>query len=108
LHWHRCLSTPEGQFVIIEDEIEKQLIEKNIVGNICTYYYDQEGNLQSFPIYDRLARIPIENLKNCAHIIAVAEGEEKAYATYGAIKAGLVTDLFIDEAIGRFLVSMIK
>jgi deoxyribonucleoside regulator len=33
----------EGQFVIIEDEIEKELVKKNIVGNICTYYFDQIG-----------------------------------------------------------------
>lgn len=80
-------------------EDKEALREKNVVGDICGVFIDNEGKICDTSIQDRTIAIPLEQLKRIPHCIAVAFGRKKRYIAKAAIKGGYVKVMMIDEEL---------
>ena len=90
--------------VYIGDEYLPQLIKKGAVGDLCGIYFDREGRIIETGLEDRTIAIRAEQLKAIDSVVAVAWGEDKAVAVLGAIRTGLVSDLFIDQGMAEQII----
>ena len=97
-----------GMVVYIGEEKIPELVKAGAVGDICGIYYDRDGNIIPSGLEQRIIRISVEQLQNMSTVTAVACGEEKAGAVLGALRTGLVTDLFIDQALAEHIQSRMK
>jgi DNA-binding transcriptional regulator LsrR (DeoR family) len=95
----------EGQIVYIGEENMSRLQNKGAKGDICARYYNQKGRFIEDQINDRLISISLEQMRKAKMLIAVAGGAEKASATLSALRTGLVSALFIDEAMAQILIT---
>ncbi len=73
-------------------------IKEGVVGDICTNYFDAEGN---FVQNNDIICATAENLRKAKTVLAVSGGLNKASAIIGALKSGIVTDLIIDELTAK-------
>ena len=67
------------------------------VGDICTRYFDIEGNLVNNEYNARTIGIELTGLKKKKLRIGIAVGTEKADAIIGALRGGYMTSLYMDE-----------
>jgi DNA-binding transcriptional regulator LsrR (DeoR family) len=83
------------------------LQSKNAVGEICTHYFDINGEVIESGINDRVLAIDLNNFKNIPLRIGVGSGPEKLSAIKGAIAGSLInvliTDLETAQAISKML-----
>lgn len=89
----------------LKDEYDK-LIEDGAVGDICSRYFDLEGEIVHSNLNERTIGLQLEELQNKKHSIAMAVGKDKTKAVYGAIKGNYLNTLFIDESIARALLEI--
>lgn len=82
------------------------LIQKGAVGDICSRYFDIEGNLIDPNLNNRTIGLQLNNLKEKEHSIAIAVGKDKVKAVYGAIQGGYLNTLFVDEALAKSLLKL--
>lgn len=79
-------------------EHDLALLAERAVGDICSRFYDQEGNIVNEELTNRTVGIPIDELKSKEQSILVAGGSTKLEAIRGAIRGGynnvLVTDQY--------------
>ena len=85
-----------------ENEYEN-LQSEGAVGDICSRYYDLNGELVSQELDDRTIGLELKELKEKEYSIAIAMGREKTKAVYGALKKGYISHLFIDEELAKNL-----
>jgi len=97
-----------GQILYIGEENVRCFLEDGAVGDICARYFNIRGEMLFSPLNERLVGISPESLRKARTLIAVAGGVEKARAVIGALCATLVTDLFIDEELGKELLAEIN
>jgi deoxyribonucleoside regulator len=93
-----------GMVVYIGDEHLPQLINKGAVGDMCGIYYDRDGQIIKTGFEDRTIAIRAEQLKAVRSVVAVAWGEDKAVAVLGALRTGMVSDLFIDQDMAEQII----
>jgi deoxyribonucleoside regulator len=67
------------------------------VGDICTRYFDIEGNLVNNEYDARTIGVELTDLKKKKLRIGIAVGSEKADAIIGALRGGYMTSLYTDE-----------
>jgi deoxyribonucleoside regulator len=98
-------STPasEGQVVYLGENIIPDLIARGAVGDICGRYYDLHGTFIDHPTNHCMIAVSLEELRSTGKVIAVAGGVEKAAATAGALRTGLISALIVDESLARTL-----
>jgi DNA-binding transcriptional regulator LsrR (DeoR family) len=63
-------------------------------------YFNIQGQMIEEPLNQRLIGLDLESLRGVEHVVAVAGGIGKQRGVVGAIRTGLITDLFIDEELG--------
>lgn len=80
-------------------EDKEALRAKNVVGDICGVFIDNEGGICNTDIQDRTIAIPLEQLREIPHCIAVAFGRNKKYIAKAAIKGRYVKVMMIDEEL---------
>ena len=80
-------------------EDKEALRAKNVVGDICGVFIDNEGRICNTDIQDRTIAIPLEQLRRIPHCIAVAFGRNKKYIAKAAIKGRYVNVMMIDEEL---------
>lgn len=84
-------------------EEEKQLLQTKGIGDICSRFFDAEGNLCSEEINNRTVGIDLSDLQNKEKSILVAGGRRKIDAIRGALIGKyaniLVTDQFTAQAL---------
>ncbi|GAA0386530.1 sugar-binding transcriptional regulator [Paenibacillus motobuensis] len=84
-------------------EEEKQLLQTKGIGDICSRFFDSEGNLCSEEINNRTVGIDLSDLQNKEKSILVAGGQRKIDAIRGALIGKyaniLVTDQFTAQAL---------
>ena len=84
-------------------EEEKQLLQTKGIGDICSRFFDAEGNLCSEEINNRTVGIDLSDLQNKEKSILVAGGQRKIDAIRGALIGKyaniLVTDQFTAQAL---------
>lgn len=83
----------------------EQLKEIGAVGDICSNYFDINGNLADAVLDQRKIGISLEELKKIPCKIGVVSGSGKASALHGALKGGYIDILYADEALGKALIA---
>ncbi len=90
-----------GMVVYIGDEALPRLIKDGAVGDICGVYFNHEGRIIESGFEDRMIAAGIKQLKSAGSVMAVACGDDKAAAVLGALRTGLITNLFIDQSMAE-------
>lgn len=93
----------EDQIVYLGQENLSELIRQKAVGNITAHYFDEEGHILTQEFKDRLIGISIEQLYKAKNVIAAAGGVEKSRAVAAALRIGVITHLFVDDALAHRL-----
>lgn len=91
-----------------KDEDFTCLEGKGAVGDICSRFYDIDGNLIRSDINDRTIAIELDSFKNIDYSIGVAESSEKVSAILGALNGKLINILITSEQTAKLLVDFIK
>lgn len=83
-----------------------ELAEKGAVGDICTNFYDIQGNICEFSLDNKRIGLGLKELKLIPDIIGVASGEEKAEAILGALRGGYINMLVTNKRVAEYLIKM--
>jgi deoxyribonucleoside regulator len=81
------------------------LDENRVVGDIATVFFRLDGSFDGIPLNARSTGPDPAVLHAVARRICVVSGASKITALRGALAAGMITDLVIDELAARTLVS---
>lgn len=85
-----------------KDELS-MLLENGYVGDIAFNHYKMDGDFGTIHLQNRAMGVDIAMLQNIPTVVAIAGGESKANAVYGALKTGCIDILVIDSTIGHLL-----
>ncbi|MFZ3591614.1 sugar-binding transcriptional regulator [Bacillus sp. DJP31] len=80
--------------------------QQNAVGDILGQFFDRNGKVLSLPHHKRLIGLNLRNLKSLNNVIAVAGGDRKIDAIYGALKGGYIHTMITDETTAVSLMDM--
>lgn len=75
----------------------KHLQEKGAVGHIAGHFYDIQGNELETSLSERMISVGLDDIRACREVVCIAYGESKAEAILGAMRAGLLNTLIVDE-----------
>ncbi|MFC8152039.1 sugar-binding transcriptional regulator [Bacillus paralicheniformis] len=84
-------------------EEEKALLKERGVGDICSRFFDAEGNICSHAIDSRTIGIELADLREKERSILVAGGSRKKSAIHGALKGKYANVLIIDQHTAKEL-----
>ncbi|MDQ0269180.1 sugar-binding transcriptional regulator [Cytobacillus purgationiresistens] len=95
--------------IVIEEKLTiKELAyirNQQAVGDILGQFFDIEGKIIDLPLHKRLIGASLNKLKEM-NVIAVAGGEEKVNAIYGALKGQYISTLITDEETAAALMKL--
>lgn len=86
-------------------DAEKTALRGRAVGDVCSRFLTAQGEIALPELDARTVGIHLEDLARTPHRILIAGGARKAPAMAAALRAGLVTDLVVDDATGRRLLA---
>lgn len=92
-----CLSTNETWSQFYGGDVLKSIDEKQVVGDVVSRFYTEDGSHVVNELDDRIIGISIDDLKRVAIRIGVAESIEKAEAIIGAMRGGYINVLVTTE-----------
>jgi DNA-binding transcriptional regulator LsrR (DeoR family) len=78
---------------------------RDAVGDVCSRFYDADGEPVEFPGSDRLVATRLDLLQQIPAVIGVAAGAEKLQSISTAAKAGYVTQLVTDTETAAALLA---
>ncbi|MBD1383497.1 sugar-binding transcriptional regulator [Metabacillus arenae] len=81
----------------------KEFESLNVVGDINSRFFNQEGTEVNCRINNHVIGISLEDIKNIPNIVLIASGIQKKEAVLAAVKAGYAHTLIIDERIADYL-----
>ena len=81
----------------------RTLAERGAVGDICLHYFDEQGQPVLNADEDPVIGMELEQVRQCAQVVALAGGKEKAQAIRGALRGGYVNVLIVDYPTARLL-----
>lgn len=91
----------------LSSRMMESLKGKGVVGHVAGHFFDIRGRLLSGSIQERMVGLTPEELRRCPNTVCVVFGEEKAEAALGAVRAGLIDTLVVDDYCGeKILASM--
>ena len=83
---------------------ERQMIaQMNPVGDMCSVFYDRDGQICGPPLSRRVIGIGLERLAAIDTVIGLAAGADKVHGLIGALKTGCLTVLVIDDILAQDL-----
>jgi DNA-binding transcriptional regulator LsrR (DeoR family) len=83
------------------------MIEADVVGDIATVFFREDGSWRDIPLNTRASGPEMPVLRRVPRRVCVVAGSSKVKSLRGALNAGLVTDLIIDETTASALVRSI-
>ena len=84
----------------------EELAKRGAVGNICSRYYDIDGNPVDEELESRTIGLGFSQMKNKEHSIGVAMGPDKVAAVYGALVGKLINTLVTDEDTAKAVLEL--
>jgi len=90
----------------LDEDDYRSLEEDGAVGDVATVFYRLDGDHREIRLNERGTGPDFARLRRVARRIAVVSGVQKLDSVRGALAAGLVTDLILDEDLARRLVSL--
>jgi deoxyribonucleoside regulator len=90
----------------LDERDYRGLEQDGAVGDVATVFYRVDGSHREIRLNSRGTGPDFARLRRVARRIAVVSGVQKLDSVRGALAAGLVTDLILDEDLARRLVSL--
>ncbi len=87
----------------LDEEDLNELLAEGVVGDVATMFYRADGTWDGIRLNDRSTGPDLASLQQVPRRICVVAGETKTTSLLGALRAGLVTDLILDENSARRL-----
>ena len=87
----------------LDDDDFQQLGRSQVVGDVATVFYRADGSSEDIPMNARSSGPSLELLRKVSRRVCVVSGRSKLPALRGALAAGVMTDLIIDEATAHSL-----
>lgn len=84
-------------------ETEKTILKQKSVGDICSRFFDENGEICNEKIDNRTIAISLDDLKEKEKSILVAGGEHKVKAIKGALKGKITNVLITDQYTAKRL-----
>lgn len=85
------------------DNFEHKQWAEKVVGEVCTHFYDCDGNIIEPPFRERMLTISLDDYKNIPIRLGVAGGMEKYDAIKGAILGKYINVLITDKKVAQKL-----
>lgn len=79
------------------------LSEHGVVGDVATVFYRADGSSDGIPVNDRATGPDFDTLRRTPRRVGIVAGRAKVPGLRGALRAGLITDLIVDESTAREL-----
>lgn len=79
------------------------LARERVVGDVCTVFLREDGSWRDIELNSRATGLNPAELGQIERRICIAAGSAKTAAVLGAMRAGVATDLVVDEALARTL-----
>lgn len=83
----------------------EELARSGVIGEICSVFYNRQGQTVITGLSDKIIAIPLEKLKKLEYSVGVAASPEKVPAIYGAIQGKIINVLITDEETARLLIA---
>lgn len=80
------------------------LARSGVVGDVATVFFRADGSSNDIPLNDRSSGPELSTLKATPRRIGVVSGPAKLPALRGALAAGVITDLVVDEVTASRLI----
>lgn len=90
---------------LVTREEADELASSRACVDLMGRFYDREGDMVSVSLNEKAVGLHPEKTRG-SRVIAVVGGPGKAEATLGAVRTGVISDLIIDEALARELLSL--
>ncbi|GAA2001377.1 sugar-binding transcriptional regulator [Microbacterium ulmi] len=87
----------------LDEKDYRSLRQQHVAGDVATVFYRRDGTHRDITLNARASGMGLDRLQHIARRIAVVSGLAKRDAVLGALAAGLVTDLVLDEDLARAL-----
>ncbi|MDI9588342.1 MAG: sugar-binding transcriptional regulator [Acidobacteriota bacterium] len=92
----------------LEESDIAEVRREGVVGDICTILIREDGSYSDMAINHRASGPTPELLKTIPRRLCVVAGEAKAIPLIGALRAGVVTDLVVDDRTARRVLERIR
>lgn len=89
----------------LDDADAASLHREQVVGDVCTVFLREDGSWEDIELNNRATGLNPEELQGIEKRICIAAGETKCAAVLGALRAGVATDLIVDDALARGLLA---
>lgn len=84
------------------------LHSEGVVGDVCTVLLREDGSYRDIEINQRASGPAPRELRAIGRRVCVVAGDRKVPAVLGALRAGVVTDLIIDETTAAALLTRVE
>jgi deoxyribonucleoside regulator len=85
-----------------------KLTDMGVVGDICTNFYDIQGNIIKFSLQNKMIGLGLKELKHIPIVIGLACGEDKKEAILGALRGGYINIIVTNKRVAEYLINNIK
>lgn len=89
----------------LDAEDYRSLSADEVVGDVATVFYRLDGTSKDIALNARASGPHLERLRKTARRVCVVSGVQKLASLRGALAAGLITDLVLDESLAVRLLS---
>jgi deoxyribonucleoside regulator len=84
-------------------ESDQKALNEKAVGDICSRFFDKDGEVCNESLNERTLGVKLEDLQNKEYSILVAGGPNKIEGIYGALKGNYANVLITDQFSAKFL-----
>lgn len=84
-------------------ESDQKALNEKAVGDICSRFFDKDGEVCNQSLNERTLGVKLEDLRNKEYSILVAGGPNKIEGIYGALKGNYANVLITDQFSAKFL-----
>ncbi|MFT6675138.1 MAG: DNA-binding transcriptional regulator LsrR (DeoR family) [Sulfitobacter sp.] len=81
----------------VPDADRKMLVGMRVVAELLAHLIREDGAVADYPLNNRLVALAPDSLTDCARVIGIASGPEKARPIRAALNGGYLDDLVLDE-----------
>jgi DNA-binding transcriptional regulator LsrR (DeoR family) len=92
----------------LEPEDYQEMLALGVVGDVATFFVREDGTYDGIPLNERSSVPPPEVLRRAPRRLCVVAGANRARGLKGALLAGLVTDLVLDERTAEALIALAR
>ncbi len=91
---------------ITEQELN-HMVQQGVVGDLLLQFYNRDGRVEPYQSFnERVAGMPLSQLRQVENKIGIGSGLAKADAIYGALQGGYINILVTDEECAMRLIEM--